>query len=91
MLTMLIIELGFGVLIYNLVDNARHGGRLKLMLYSAIALLASNTLLYVLRDAFLFIGLLIILLCIRVLFSVGYLLTCESFPLYLRSQSFGVS
>ncbi|CAD8074836.1 unnamed protein product [Paramecium sonneborni] len=86
MLYMFIVELVFAISLYIFIDDPNIGGRKMVIGYSAILLIFANGLLYLLRQKFLFIGLLLIKLATRALFSTLGLVCCESYPLSLRSQ-----
>ncbi|CAD8104679.1 unnamed protein product [Paramecium sonneborni] len=90
MLNMFIIEFLFALILYQIIDNPHYGGRIKIMVFSAAALFVANGLLYVFRNSFLFVGLFIIKISTRGLFLTIGLLTCETYPLYLRSQGCGL-
>lgn len=85
MFNMFLIEFFFALFIYYMIDNPHYGGRIKILAFSAAALSISNCLLYILKNEFLFIGLCIIKISTRGLFSTIGLLCCETYPLYLRS------
>lgn len=78
---MFILELIFGLLLYYFIDDPQIGGRKKIIGYSAIILLFANGALYYYRNSFLFLGLIIIKLATRGLYSTLGLICCESYPL----------
>ncbi|CAD8110414.1 unnamed protein product [Paramecium sonneborni] len=91
MLTLFIIEFCFSIIIYHFIDNPHYGGRINIIAYSGIALLISNGSLYIFQEQFLYLGLFIIKIATRGLFSTIGILACESYPLYLRSQGCGIA
>ncbi|CAK77301.1 unnamed protein product (macronuclear) [Paramecium tetraurelia] len=91
MLYMFIVELIFAISLYYFIDDPYIGGRKKVIGYSAILLIIANSLLYILRQRFLFIGLLLIKLATRALYSTLGLVCCESYPLSLRSQGTAIA
>ena len=85
MLNMFIIEFFFALFIYYMIDNPQYGGRIKIMAFSATALIFANGSLFIFKNQFLYIGLFMIKISTRGLFSTIGLLCCETYPLYLRS------
>lgn len=81
MLYMFLAEFLFALLIYQIIDNPSYGGRLKIIGYSICALIVSNAGLYIYRDKFLFLGLLIVKLATRGLFATLNISCCECYAL----------
>ncbi|KAM3128991.1 hypothetical protein pb186bvf_018908 [Paramecium bursaria] len=82
-------ELLAAVLIYFVIDNKQYGGRIKVLLGSTLLLLIANTGLYFLRESFLVIGMQMIKVGTRGLFSTVLLVGSESYPTKLRSKISG--
>lgn len=80
----------FVFFIYFLIDNPEYGGRVKLLIYCSMVLVVVNVALFIFKESFLFLGMLIIKLCTRAIASIIYILTCESYNLSLRSRACGV-
>ncbi|CAD8183875.1 unnamed protein product [Paramecium octaurelia] len=91
MLILFSFEFCFSIIIYYFIDNPHYGNRIKIIAYSGFALLLSNVLLYIYQESFLYVGLFIIKIATRGLFSTISILACESYPLYLRSQGCGIA
>ncbi|CAD8064426.1 unnamed protein product [Paramecium sonneborni] len=91
MLYMFILELIFALLLYVVIDDPNIGGRKMVIGYSSLILVLANASLYFFRQQILFIGLLLIKLACRALFSTLGLVCCESYPLQLRSQGTAIA
>ncbi|CAD8178494.1 unnamed protein product [Paramecium pentaurelia] len=91
MLILFIIEFCFSIIIYHFIDNPHYGGRINIIAYSGVALLLSNGLLFIFQEKILYLGLFVIKIATRGLFSTIGILACESYPLYLRSQGCGIA
>jgi hypothetical protein len=85
MLTLFSIELLFTSIVYQFIDDPKHGGRKNIIGYSAITLIFSNFILFVFRDKFLFFGLFLTKIATRGLFATICIICCESYPVMLRS------
>lgn len=91
MLNLFLLEFVSTLLNYYFIDDPKYGGRVKIIAYSAIALILSNGWLFLYKERFLFAGLLTIKIATRALFSTLSLVSCESYPLAIRSQGCGIA
>ncbi|CAD8183877.1 unnamed protein product [Paramecium octaurelia] len=91
MLALYIIEFIFGSILYNIIDDAKYGGRIKIIAYSAITLTFSNAILYLFRDKYLYLALFLTKIATRGLFATICIICCESYPVKIRSQGQGIA
>lgn len=91
MLYLFLIEFVFAWGIYLYIDDPKYGGRVHIIIYASLLLIVTNGLLYFFRENFLFIGMLLIKIATRGMFSTLFIICCESYPLYLRSKASGLS
>lgn len=91
MLWMFIVEFIFVFFLSFFIDSPNYGGRLKILLCSSIMLFLASTSLYLLREQVLFLGLVVIKLGTRAVLSAIYIITCENYPLHLRSKACGLT
>lgn len=50
MLNIFIVEFVFALVIYQFIDDPNYGGRIRIIIYSGIALIISNGLLFFFKD-----------------------------------------
>jgi uncharacterized membrane protein len=75
------VEFAFALVLYQFIDDPNYGGRIRTILYSGIALVISNGLLFFFKEKYLYFGLFIIKIATRGLFSTIGLVCCEIYPL----------
>ncbi|CAD8146111.1 unnamed protein product [Paramecium octaurelia] len=91
MLYLFLIEFVFAFVIYLFIDDPKYGGRVNIIIYASILLVITNLLLYIYQASFLFVGMLLIKIATRGMFSTLFIICCESYPLHLRSRGSGLA
>lgn len=81
MLYLFIFEFIFSWVIYIFIDDSKYGGRSRILIYASCILIITNLLLFFFKNYFLFIGMLLITISTKSLFSILFIICCESYPL----------